>query len=144
MSFFDLAIPLALGAVAGTMDVFSGWWAMRRDDVPWLRDIIAAAAGIVVAAAQFELSVFHSRMEGVRASRLPFAKGQSNELGPRSWVRGREMGLFTRKCAWCGARLANPTYVERMGNRFCSEEHAESYLAQQRAAGGAGKSEGCC
>jgi len=29
------------------------------------------------------------------------------------------MGLFTKKCAWCGAELGNPSYVERMGKRFC-------------------------
>lgn len=54
------------------------------------------------------------------------------------------MGLLTKKCAWCGAKLGNPDYVERMGKRFCSEEHAKSYLEQVRSSAGAGGSDGCC
>ncbi len=54
------------------------------------------------------------------------------------------MGLFSRKCAWCGAKLPNPTYVERMGKRFCSEDHAQQYLEQERARSDAGDQDGCC
>lgn len=54
------------------------------------------------------------------------------------------MGLFTKKCSWCGAKLSNPNYVERMGKRFCSEEDAEAYLKQERAASEAKGSGGCC
>lgn len=53
------------------------------------------------------------------------------------------MSLFAKKCAWCGAKLGNPTYVERMGKRFCSEDHANQYLAQMRAQG-ANEDSGCC
>ncbi len=56
------------------------------------------------------------------------------------------MALFAKKCAWCGMKLENPNYVERMGKRFCSEEHANQYLAQtkpQAAADGSGGSGGC-
>ncbi len=52
------------------------------------------------------------------------------------------MGLFTKKCAWCGAELGNPRYVERMGKRFCSEEHAQSYLDATKARA-AEDSDGC-
>lgn len=71
------------------------------------------------------------------------AKRQSDELGAPSVKRDESMSLFTRKCAWCGAKLSNPAPVERMGKPFCSEQHAESYLAQTRAADGADESGGC-
>lgn len=53
------------------------------------------------------------------------------------------MSLFARKCAWCGVKLGNPNFVERMGKRFCSEGHANQYL-QQVAAQGARDQDGCC
>ncbi len=53
------------------------------------------------------------------------------------------MGLFTKKCAWCGAKLGNPDYVERMGKRFCSEDHAERYLEYTRASPTTDESDGC-
>ena len=54
------------------------------------------------------------------------------------------LGLFSRKCAWCGAKLPNPSYVERMGNRFCSEDHAKRYLEQERVRSAGGGPDGCC
>lgn len=54
------------------------------------------------------------------------------------------MGLFTKKCAWCGTKLGNPDYVERMGKRFCSEEHAQEYLDQTSAVSETEESGGCC
>ena len=53
------------------------------------------------------------------------------------------MGLFGRKCAWCGAKVGNPGHVERMGKRFCSEDHAQQYL-QQTSARAASSDGGCC
>lgn len=54
------------------------------------------------------------------------------------------MSLFGRKCAWCGVKLGNPTYVERMGKRFCSEDHAGRYLEQMKAQGASEQSGGGC
>ena len=62
---------------------------------------------------------------------------------PHSPHGGIGLALFRKKCAWCGAILSNPNYVERMSNRFCSEEHAQQYLEQERATGGAGGADGC-
>jgi len=64
-------------------------------------------------------------------------------LSPSS-RRGEDMGLFSRKCAWCGARLPNPSHVERMGKRFYSEDHAQQYLDHERARTPSGGSDGCC
>jgi hypothetical protein len=38
-----------------------------------------------------------------------------------------KMGFFTRKCAYCGMKLDNHASLERMGKKFCSDEHAEKY-----------------
>lgn len=56
---------------------------------------------------------------------------------------GNAMSLFTRKCKWSGAKVGNPTPVERMGKRFCSEDHANRYLEQVSAQGADDNSGGC-
>ena len=53
------------------------------------------------------------------------------------------MSLFGRKCAWCGEDVGNPSRVERMGKRFCSEDHARDYL-QQTGGRGTSADGGCC
>jgi hypothetical protein len=37
------------------------------------------------------------------------------------------MGLFKKKCAYCGTLLDDFNTMERMGKKFCSEEHANDY-----------------
>lgn len=51
-----MTLPLLLSAVAGASDLVSGWWTLRR--APGERDtryVLAIAAGLVIAAAFFEL-----------------------------------------------------------------------------------------
>lgn len=60
----------------------------------------------------------------------------------RVFYQGKTMSLFARKCAWCGAKLLNPRYVERAGKKFCSEDHAGRFFEQQRTA--VQQDEGCC
>jgi hypothetical protein len=37
------------------------------------------------------------------------------------------MGLFNKKCAYCGMALESHNTLERMGKIFCSDEHADKY-----------------
>ncbi len=77
-------------------------------------------------------------------ARRGFALARDNPMSRRRHAcAGDSTALFTRKCAWCGAKLGNPDYVERMGKRFCSEDHANQYLEQTRAQGAGNASGGC-
>lgn len=51
------------------------------------------------------------------------------------------MGLFSKKCAYCGTKLAEGKIVERMGKKFCCEEHANKYWEYKKQA--KGKRGGC-
>lgn len=55
--------------------------------------------------------------------------------------------LFSKraKCAMCGETVGDGSMVERAGQRFCSEQHARSFIHNQRAKAHASKNDdGCC
>jgi hypothetical protein len=37
------------------------------------------------------------------------------------------MGFMTKKCSYCGMELNDHNTMERMGQKFCSDEHANKY-----------------
>ncbi|MFH0897866.1 MAG: hypothetical protein V1850_07485 [Candidatus Bathyarchaeota archaeon] len=45
-------------------------------------------------------------------------------------------GLFHKKCAYCGVQLKGSGSIERMGKKFCSDEHADAYWANNKIAAG--------
>ena len=52
------------------------------------------------------------------------------------------MGLFGKKCAYCGKKLEG-AYVTRMGKDFCSEHHADAYEEYKKKAEEGKSGSGC-
>jgi ribosomal protein L24E len=57
------------------------------------------------------------------------------------------LGLFGKKCAYCGKKLEGTMYVARMGKDFCTEKHADAYEEYKKKAqdenSGCGGGPGC-
>jgi ribosomal protein L24E len=57
------------------------------------------------------------------------------------------LGLFGKKCAYCGKKLEGTMYVTRMGKDFCTEKHADAYEEYKKKAqdenSGCGGGPGC-
>ncbi len=54
------------------------------------------------------------------------------------------VGLFGKKCAYCGKRLEGTDYVSRMGKDFCDDEHANAYWEYKKKAEEHKSSGDCC